>query len=310
MSSVTAVPFTVSTRFLVISDTHNFEFEDGETSKFSQKSLPKTDVVLHCGDLTQCGGLSAYKNILNMLRSIDAELKLVIAGNHDLSLDGEHWQTHLDEHDDPDGHSHAIEIWTGELAAEAGVTYLVEGTYSFTLSSGAKFRLYASPYTPQFCDWAFPYETYEDRFNRPSQVPEGVTSIAKHPIPDFPGVDIIMTHGPPRGILDECPQGHKGCDNILRAVRRVKPLMHCFGHIHEGYGTRLIDWEELETYYDGWSDLECDNNAKQAINPYPEPKKCPIRFGKQTLMVNAAIMDGQYKPNNAPWFLELDLPHA
>jgi hypothetical protein len=75
------------------------------------------------------------KKALKMLGSIDTELKYVIAGNHDISLDGKYWQTHLyrgvegddpEEDDDPAEHSHAMNIMKGPLAAEAGVTYLEE----------------------------------------------------------------------------------------------------------------------------------------------------------------------------------------
>jgi len=110
------------TSFLIMSDTHNLE-----TAKINPddcplaKTLPKVDVLLHCGDLTQVGGLSAYKKALRLISSYDAkvhkypqtpalasrhlpallQLKLVIAGNHDISLDGEYWRTHLDEDDEP-----------------------------------------------------------------------------------------------------------------------------------------------------------------------------------------------------------------
>jgi hypothetical protein len=43
------------------------------------------------------GGLSEHKRALKMLGSIDAELKLVIAGNHDLPLDP-------DDDEDPEEH--------------------------------------------------------------------------------------------------------------------------------------------------------------------------------------------------------------
>lgn len=89
--------------------------------------------------------------------SIDAELKLVIAGNHDISLDGKYWQTHLYkgvEGDDPeeDGdlaeHSHAINIMKGSLAAEAGVIYLEEGVYfCHTKERGQIFSLRLSLHT-------------------------------------------------------------------------------------------------------------------------------------------------------------------
>lgn len=34
----------------------------------------------------------------------------------------------------------------------------------------------------------------------------------------------------------------------------------------------------------------------------------PLEWGEETLFVNASIMDVQYKPVNAPWVVDLDLP--
>jgi hypothetical protein len=291
---------SVSTRFLVISDTHNFEFENA-SGAFSLP-LPKADVVLHCSDLTNVGGSSSFKNVLKMLGSIDAEKKLVIAGNHDLDLDKKYWQNTLQEGDDPEEvemehleeHATAMKIMTGYLAREAGVTYLEEGTHTFTLKNGAKFTVYASPYQPEFNNWAFGYERGHDRFNNYRQRAHGVHSIAQNPVPDFPGVDIMMTHGPPKGILDQCEQGSMGCDNLLRAADRARPRLYCFGHIHEGYGAKLITWESGKE----------DSKA----NSYPEGHTVPISFGKETLMVNAAIRDGKNEAVNAPWLIDLELP--
>ena len=234
-----------------------------------------------------------------MLGNIDAELKLVIAGNHDLSLDGEWWRTHVHDEDDSEEHSHATEIMTGPLAEEAGVTYLEEGTHSFTLKNGARFTIYASPYTPLYGGWAFMYRDTQDRFNLSDQVSNGVTSIAQNPMPSFPAVEIVMTHGPPKGILDSCAQGHVGCENLLRAVGRAKPLVHCFGHIHEGYGARKVSWEEAGM-----------RQRRVPPNTYPEPNSIPLEFGEETLMINAATLDGMGKPVNAPWLLDLDLPRS
>jgi hypothetical protein len=96
-----------------------------------------------------------------------AELKLVIAGNHDLSLDENYWKSvEKDEQaEEKQDHMEALGIMTGKLAEEAGVTYLREGMHTFTLKSRARFTLYASPYQPKFGDWAFGYERDEDRFN-------------------------------------------------------------------------------------------------------------------------------------------------
>ncbi|MCJ1294033.1 hypothetical protein MMC34_005590 [Xylographa carneopallida] len=300
---------TIATKFLVISDTHNFEFgnNDGDTHPLREPT-PKVDVLLHCGDLTEVGGISSYEKALRMLGRIDAELKLVIPGNHDLDLDKQFWEAHDDDQED---HNAAVNTMTGRLADEAGVSYLAEGTHSFTLKSGAKFTIYVSPYTPAFFDWAFAYERNEDRYNGPQEVAGAITSIATEPMPN--GVDIVMTHGPPRGILDSCPGESVGCDNLLRALRRVKPTMHCFGHIHECNGVEVIEWQKLAI----GPSLQPDLDAVQKYfkndpieNPYPAPYVWKYGHGERTLAVNAAIMTVRYKPENKPWVINLDLPRS
>lgn len=295
---------TIATKFLIISDTHNFQFDELATSACPlQLPTPKVDVLLHCGDLTHCGGVSSFKKALKMLGSIDAELKLVIPGNHDLELDKEYWNAQIDydgNPEDPEDHHLSVKVMTGQLAASAGVTYLNEGTHSFTLSSGATFSICTSPYTPAFCDWAFPYAHHEDRFNEAEYVLPGAVSIATNPIP--PEADIVMTHGPPKGILDWCPQGNVGCENILQAIRRVKPMMHCFGHIHEGNGAQVLDWTVPAEV--------TSPDQDQIKNPYPEHFAWENADGERTLAVNAAIMTGDNKPDNAPWIISLDLPYS
>ena len=285
------------TRFLILSDTHNLEPDS--TDSPLDHPLPPIDVLFHCGDLTHCGGFSSYKKALRLLSIIDAELKLVIAGNHDLELDKEYWATHLDadEGDEEADHGRAMEIMTGRLAEEAGVTFLRgEGTYEFFLRGGRRLRVYASPYTPAFGDWAFAYDHSQDRFNDPSQVAEGIATIAENPIPD--GVDIVMTHGPPKGVLDSCAQGNVGCENLLRAVGRVRPLAHCFGHVHEGYGVGVMDWEEGKL---GKVDVQKGEEGGVGV------VKAEVVRGRETLMVNAAIMDGENRPVNRPWVVEISL---
>lgn len=287
---------TITTRFLILSDTHNFEFADNPISSPLTPDLPKADVVLHCGDLTHCGGASSYKKAIRLLSAFDAELKLVIAGNHDLELDKEFWESYLDleDGDEIEDHAKAIEVMTGPLAKEAGLIYLEEGTYTFTLKTGAVFKIYASPYSPKFGDFAFSYKHNEDRLNDAHQVADGNRSIARNPMPA--GVDIVMTHGPPKGLLDECPDGNFGCENALQAVRRVRPRLHCFGHIHEGNGAVMMDWEN-------------GGNHSGICNDYPKPIDLPALVdGQQTLMVNAAIMNEKNEPVNAPWLVDLELP--
>ncbi|KAL8944293.1 MAG: hypothetical protein Q9211_000651 [Gyalolechia sp. 1 TL-2023] len=159
---------TISTRVLILSDTHNFDIDDSNLNQYTlRNALPAVDVLLHCGDLTHCGGTLSFKKAIKLLGSIDATLKLVIAGNHDLELDRDYWTAYLDEGDVIEDHDAALEIMKGRLAKEANVVYLEEGTYLFVLENGAKFTIYASPYTPAFCDWAFAYEHKQDRFSQP-----------------------------------------------------------------------------------------------------------------------------------------------
>jgi hypothetical protein len=104
-----------------------------------------------------------------MLGTIKAELKLVIAGNHDISLDATPRVESMSDEEYAKYNEAALEIMTGLSAKETGITYLQEGTYSFTLSNGATFRVYASPYTVESGGWAFSYKPLEDRFNDAKQ---------------------------------------------------------------------------------------------------------------------------------------------
>lgn len=140
----------VKSRFLIISDTHSaFPSQNVANDNVSfRPPLPKADVLLHCGDLTMIGGLDEYEKTLDMLENIDAGLKLVIAGNHDITLDEEYYarkglRVDIDRYD-RELPAKARNMWTGERARRAGVTYLEEGTHQFTLQNGANLRVCAS----------------------------------------------------------------------------------------------------------------------------------------------------------------------
>ncbi|HUZ94893.1 MAG TPA: metallophosphatase domain-containing protein [Edaphobacter sp.] len=84
-------------------------------------------------------------------------------------------------------------------------------------------RIWGSPCTPN--DWGvFGPATDREREALFSRIPEDT--------------DILITHGPLRGILDRASRQKKsqGCDQLLAAVRRVRPRLHVFGHIHQEYG--------------------------------------------------------------------------
>lgn len=144
------------------------------------------------------------------------------------------------------------------------------------------------------------------------------TPIAQNPIPDFPGVDVLMTHGPPMGILDKTSRNEPvGCEHLLRAARRCKPRLHCFGHIHEAWGAERITWNPNADLDDDWKKHvvkveaipidEAEVAEKKAAFVDASSSSLPLEFGKETLMVNASIMNLRYKPMQAPWLVDLDL---
>ena len=80
--------------------------------------------------------------------------------------------------------------------------------------------------------------------------------------------------------------------------------MHCFGHIHEGYAAKVIRWEDGKVL--GSESIESQGPLQN--NAYPGSYKVSLQSGRETLMINAAIMDGTYKADNAPWLIDLELP--
>ena len=85
-------------------------------------------------------------------------------------------------------------------------------------------RIWGSPVTPLY-GGAFGMSRAADRKRHWARIPEGL--------------DILITHGPPLGILDHGPRSerHEGCPELREAVLQARPRVHVFGHIHAGYGT-------------------------------------------------------------------------
>jgi len=59
-------------------------------------------------------------------------------------------------------------------------------------------------------------------------------------IPD--DTDVLVTHGPPQGVLDRTWDGRVvGCEHLRARVAEVRPRLHVFGHIHEARGECEMD---------------------------------------------------------------------
>jgi len=139
-------PATVKTRLCIISDTHTATpYPGDDPTHIYRQPFPKSDVLLHCGDITRVGYPAEYERVLSFLKTTPAELKLVIAGNHDITLHKELYLERLkNKHRDMAEDTDAIrEMWTGEEARNAGIVYLEEGTRTFELGNGAKLTVSA-----------------------------------------------------------------------------------------------------------------------------------------------------------------------
>ena len=117
----------------------------------------------------------------------------------------------------------------------------------------------------------------------------------------------MLTHGPPYGILDMTDRGQAvGCEFLLKAVKRVRPRLHCFGHIHEGWGAQRINWKK-NSIQTATPQREKMLENRSACLPFSANGE-PLVFGEETVFVNASIMNLRYRPVNAPWLVDLDLP--
>jgi hypothetical protein len=302
--------------FLILSDTHELELGD-ERFPPRREPFPSVDVVLHCGDFMDNGSIDALHKGLYMLSSFEAELRLVIAGNHEATLDRKFY---LKEGGSMQVYRDAREVMTSDVARSYGVRFLEEGTHTFKLRSGAHFTIYVSPYTPEYGVSAFQYPSREDRFNPPESIQDWAvpTATLTSIIPE--GVDVVLTHGPPKYILDRTAEGLSGgCEHLRHAITRVKPKLHCFGHIHSGYGVQRMLWKKNSISNSSIAGANGDEgmvindfvgknqSRKRGYATLSAEAMRHVNDASQTLFINAAIMDTKDEPSNAPWLIELQL---
>jgi predicted phosphodiesterase len=161
-------------------------------------SIPEGDVLVHCGDMLGRGSLAELEAFDRFLAGLPHRHKVVIAGNHD---------------------------WCFEQEPQEARSRVRHATYlqdESVVIEGMKF--YGSPWQPWFFDWAFNLERGEPLRRVWASIPEDT--------------DVLVTHGPPQGILDLTTRGESvGCEALRARVEELLTPLHLFGHIHEAYGT-------------------------------------------------------------------------
>lgn len=193
-------------------------------------NLGQGDVLIHCGDLTGQGTLSDTENFVSYFAAQDYAHKVVVAGNHDTCFEDDR------------------RLQAENCLSSAGVIYLNDESIEL---DGIQF--WGSPIQPEFFNWSFQRQ-------RGSEIREHWDLIPRN-------IDVLITHGPPFGILDLCHNGgHAGCEELLEVVNQIKPRIHAFGHIHEAYG---------------------------------------VQQQNGTTFVNACNLDGRFRMNQAPITLKI-----
>lgn len=188
---------------------------DTHTFESDLGTLPDGDVFVHAGDLCRGGRLDELAVVTAWLKTLPHRHKIVVAGNHDWCF--------------------VRQPEEARQLLEDGIVYLQD---SEVVLDGVRF--WGSPWQPEFNRWAF-------------NLPRGEALAAKWAmIPE--GIDVLITHGPPFGIGDACEPVRQGCRDLLVAVRRLRPVLHLFGHIHQDGGF----WQEGETAFANVTAWECE----------------------------------------------------
>lgn len=210
-------------RVVCISDTH---------SKIPPKALPKGDLLIHCGDLTDKGTLSTIQQSIDWLKTLQKPWYgssdgfrhiVVVAGNHDSYFDERSRNPH-------DKRNAQRQLDWGKIL------YLQHSSVTLPFPDNRRLKVYGAPQIPK-CggkEFAFQYNRGQDAWT--------------DTIPD--DVDVLVTHNPPKWHLDLPESGGLGDEFELQEVWRVKPTLHTFGHVHSGAGKEAVWWDESQKYFE------------------------------------------------------------
>ena len=169
-------------------------------SKHQELIVPDNiDMVIHAGDA------GTYKSPYNCKRDLENGLQWF----NDLDIDTKIYV--------PGNHDTALEYGLIHPTQYKNIEFLVHEYIEID-----DLKIFGSPYTPTFFNWAY------------NKGEKEIKELWKD-IPE--DLDILITHGPPKDVLDRCQDGYRaGCPHLKEKVLEVSPKIHVFGHIHEEGG--------------------------------------------------------------------------
>lgn len=205
-----------SLRIVCISDTH---------SGHHQLHLPPGDILIHSGDFTKSRtklNAAEYIDFVQWFSGHPHKTKILIAGNRDDFMHTE--ICHKFRHRSLEEIESVQSLFTGSDQ----IIYLKDSAYEYK-QNGFNFKIWGSPWTRLYGKEgkAFQVST-EDLKLKWELIPEDI--------------DFLITHGPPLGVCDKnLEKVQAGCPELLARVKKIKPRIHQFGHIHEGYGSQQTE---------------------------------------------------------------------
>ena len=182
--------------------------------------LPKGDILLHAGDVSNIGEQPDVTRFVNWFMNIEGyDSKIFIAGNHDFAFERINLPYHKGDFD------WLSNLINEENLSQSNVVYLEDN--SFTIESpefSRPIKFYGSPWQPEFYEWAFNLPRGGDEmFEKWNMIPEDT--------------DVLITHGPAENVRDFVPNGQiVGCGMLRHRIETIRPALHVCGHIHTGHG--------------------------------------------------------------------------
>ena len=168
-------------------------------------TIPECDILIHCGDFSGIGTLQETKSFLEWFSKQPSKHKCFISGNHDFL-----------DYNEPSMFKELVKEYPN-------ITYLRDEMVEI---EGLK--IFGHPWTPTFYDWAFMLDRGSPKMIKSVEI-----------IPS--NIDILISHGPVYGILDEVNGEHVGCGDLLNELERIKPKILVCGHLHSAHGIKEIN---------------------------------------------------------------------